>query len=363
MKIIFVLPRLSLSGGNRVVAIYADKLQQRGHDVFLISQPMRPITIKEQIKSLLRNKKIALKEKPAPFFDILNVPHKVLERERPVTDADVPDADIVIATWWQTAEWVANLSNTKGAKAYFIQHHEIHDPLPRNRVEATYLLPLYKITIAKWLVNLMNIKYQDNHVSLVPNSVDTKQFFSSPRSKQSVPTVGMMYSLQKWKGVDISLEAFKLANSTIKDLRLLVLGQHKPLPELLLPSNSEFIYQPPQEQIKDIYSQCDAWLFGSRSEGFGLPILEAMACRTPVIATPAGAAPELLANGGGILVKPEDPEDMARAILHICNLSNQEWRFMSDAAYKTATSYTWDDATNLFEKALYTAIGRKTDDD
>jgi len=44
-----------------------------------------------------------------------------------------------------------------------------------------------------------------------------------------------------------------------------------------------------------------------------LPILEAMACRTPVIGTPAGPAPELLGAGGGILVRPEDPADMAMA--------------------------------------------------
>jgi glycosyltransferase involved in cell wall biosynthesis len=83
-----------------------------------------------------------------------------------------------------------------------------------------------------------------------------------------------------------------------------------------------------------------------------------MACRTPVIGTPAGAAPELLADGVGVLVKPEDPEDMARAIEQICKLSESEWRTMSDAAYARATSYTWEEATDCFEAALHTAIQR-----
>ena len=52
-----------------------------------------------------------------------------------------------------------------------------------------------------------------------------------------------------------------------------------------------------------------------RSDGFGLPI----------IGTPAGAAPELQACVGGILVKPKDPEDMAKAIEQICQLSDAEW--------------------------------------
>jgi glycosyltransferase involved in cell wall biosynthesis len=65
-----------------------------------------------------------------------------------------------------------------------------------------------------------------------------------------------------------------------------------------------------------------------------------------------------LSDGAGILVKPEDAEDTARAIEKICTMPDSEWQGMSDAAYAKVTSYTWDDATALFEKALYTAIER-----
>ena len=64
------------------------------------------------------------------------------------------------------------------------------------------------------------------------------------------------------------------------------------------------------------------WLFGAREEGFELPILEAMACRTPVLGTPAGAALELLVDGAGILVPREDPDAMARAIVEVCQMEN-----------------------------------------
>jgi glycosyltransferase involved in cell wall biosynthesis len=127
---------------------------------------------------------------------------------------------------------------------------------------------------------------------------------------------------------------------------------------LPLPPNAVYEYRPTDDRIRQIYESCDAWLFPSRIEGFGLPILEAMACRTPVIGTPAGAAPELLAEGGGILVKPEDPEDMSKAIQYIGHLSDSEWRSMSDKAYSTVTRYTWDHATDLFESALYIAVER-----
>jgi glycosyltransferase involved in cell wall biosynthesis len=84
-----------------------------------------------------------------------------------------------------------------------------------------------------------------------------------------------------------------------------------------------------------------------------------MACRTPVIATPAGAAPELLGSGGGVLVPQENPAAMADAIERICTLPDAQWRALSDRAHATACGYTWHHATDLFEAALRCAIERQ----
>src|SRR4028119_1128222 len=83
-----------------------------------------------------------------------------------------------------------------------------------------------------------------------------------------------------------------------------------------------------------------------RSDGFGLPI----------IGTPAGATPELQACVGGILVQPKDPEDMAKAIEQICQLSDAEWRAMSKTALEKVINYTLEEANNLFEAELYAAV-------
>lgn len=358
MKITFVIPNPGLAGGIRVVALYAKGLQQRGHQVLVVSRTRRQPSLRQQVRSLLKGRGWISRPKQSPsHFDNLDVPRQVIAP--PITDADIPDADVVVATMWNTAELVANLSDSKGAKVYFVQHHEVFNPhWPQQRVAATYSLPLHKITIAQWLVKVMQSQYGDHHVSLVPNSVDTQQFNAPPRSKQPIPTVGLLYVVESSKGCDISLQAFSLATQKIPNLRLVAFGTKSPKADLPLPPGTEYAQKPPQHSLKNIYAKCDAWLFGSRTEGFGLPILEAMACRTPVIGTPTGAAPELLADGAGILVKPENPEDMARGIEQICQMSDSQWRTMSDAAYTKATSYTWDDATERFEAALYTAIER-----
>lgn len=361
MKITFIMASgFSLSGGDRVIAIYTERLQKRGHEVFIISRPRRKPSLRERVRSLIRGQGwVSVAKNEPSHFDDVNVPRQALKHWRPITDADIPDADVVVATWWETAEWVANLSEAKGAKAYFVQHHEVVlEYLLKDRVEVTYLLPLHKITIAGWLVDLMQTRYKDSNVSLVPNSVDTQQFYAPPRGKQPIPTVGVLYSTTPSKGCDVSLKAFSLAAQKIPNLRLVVLGSERPSPNLPLPKGSEYVCKPPQDTLRNLYAKCDAWLFGSHLEGFGLPILEAMACRTPVIGTPTGAAPELLANGTGVLVRPDDPKDMAEAIKWICKLTDAEWQVMSDAAYAKATRYTWDDATDRFEAGLYKAIER-----
>lgn len=359
MKITFVLPPLNMTGGIRVVAIYADRLQKLGHQVCVVATPHPQPSLRQQVKSLLKGQGLIPASENGPsHFDNLDVPLKIIDRWRPITDADVPDADVVVATWWETAEWVANLSPEKGAKAYFIQHHEVFDYLPKERVEATWALPMHKITIAQWLVDLGREQYGDKHISLVPNGVNIEQFYAPPRGKQSIPTFGLVYTTLHWKGCDISLKAFSLAKEKFPNLRLVVFSNESEEPELPLPPGTEYFFCPPQKSLKDLYGKCDAWLFGSRSEGFGLPILEAMACRTPVIGTPAGAAPELLSNGAGILVNHDDPEAMAKAIERICQFSNAEWKVMSDAAYTKASNHTWDKSTKLFEAELEKAINR-----
>jgi glycosyltransferase involved in cell wall biosynthesis len=355
MKITFILPYAGLTGGIRVIAIYAEQLRQRGHEVFVVSQPRSPLSWRQRLRAWFQGQSSQLRDRSS-HFDGCQVSHTVLERRRPVTDADLPDADIVIATWWETAEWVNQLAPSKGRKFYLIQHHEIHPYLPVERVAATYRLPLHKIVIAQWLKTVMADCYGDSQVALVPNGVDRELFQAPPRTKQPRPTIGFIYSTIHWKGTDIAIEALNLARATLPELQIVAFGAEPITDSLPLPAQTTYRFKPPQAEIKTLYAQCDAWLFSSRLEGFGLPLLEAMACRTPVIATPAGAAPELVGQGGGILVKADSPQAMAEAILQIAQLTESQWQTLSDLAHQTAIAYGWEEATVLLESTLQNAI-------
>jgi glycosyltransferase involved in cell wall biosynthesis len=355
MRITFLLPHAGLAGGIRVAAIYAQWLKRRGHDVVVMSTPRRELPLKTKVLSAIRGKGWPRPKKLGSHFDGLDVDHRIIDRHRPMTDADVPDADVVIATWWETAEWMMNLSPSKGRRVHFIQHDETHQNQPIPRVEATWKFDTSKIVVAQWLAELAEHRFGVKDVKVVANGVDATHFSAPARGKQRSPTVGMMYSHTPWKGCDIAIDAFNIAARNVPGLKMIAFGQHDAFDVLPLPPGTKYTCRPPQNQIPGIYASCDMWLFASRYEGFGLPILEAMACRTPVIGTPAGAAPELISQGGGVLVKPQDPMDMAVAIERISRMPDAEWRKLSDAARATAEANTWDHAAQLFEQAIIEA--------
>ena len=86
--------------------------------------------------------------------------------------------------------------------------------------------------------------------------------------------------------------------------------------------------------------------------------MEAMACRTPVVSTAVGGPEDVIENGRqGYVVAIEDADALAQKTLITLNTNDAEWAAMSEAAYHTATRYSWDDAGALFEAALYKIAG------
>jgi len=78
-------------------------------------------------------------------------------------------------------------------------------------------------------------------------------------------------------------------------------------------------------ELIDLYRRAAVVVVPSRYEGFGLPAVEAMACGTPVVATRAGALPEVIElTRGGLLAEPDDPDSIAATIREL--LSNTEAR-------------------------------------
>jgi glycosyltransferase involved in cell wall biosynthesis len=283
----------------------------------------------------------------------------VLDQCRIPINKDVPDSDVVIATWWETAEWVNELGKEKGAKVYFIQGHEVFPHLPVERVHATYRLPFHQIVIASWLEKLMISTYGKTSVDVVHNSVDHSQFYAPQRSRQSLPTVGFLYNEIHLKGIDVTLLALAKLRKTFPNLKVVCFGSYPPSERLPLEDWIEFHLDPEQDRIRDIYAQCDVWVTASRTEGFNLTAMEAMACRTPIVSTRTGWPIEAIDSyKNGVLVDIDDVDGIVAGVQWVMGLSDSEWQKLSDAAYKTVENSSWEKSAKLFEKALIHACER-----
>src|SRR5439155_10424095 len=225
MRITFVLNHVNLNGGIRVIAIYAERLKKRGHQVTVLTRPRPVPSLKDRVKSVVKGKGWLIDPNTLPdHFDNVDVDLRVIESRRQIVDRDVPDGDVVIATWWETAPWVAELSPSKGAKAYFVQDFGANAGQPMDKLVETWKLPMHHIVISSYIMNMVKEHCplrDESETAYVPNSVDLELFRSPPRGKNPTPVVGTIYSQSRFKGADIAVAACEIARKKLPDLELI----------------------------------------------------------------------------------------------------------------------------------------------
>ena len=94
------------------------------------------------------------------------------------------------------------------------------------------------------------------------------------------------------------------------------------------------------EYLQDLYNGAEVFVFASIYEGFGIPMLEAMHCGTPVIAANASCLPEV-AGEAALYFEPLDSEDLSRVLKKI--LTDKDLRVcMINKGYSRKKLYSWD---------------------
>ncbi len=97
-----------------------------------------------------------------------------------------------------------------------------------------------------------------------------------------------------------------------------------------------------RERLRQLYREATIVVYPSHFEGFGLPVLEAMACGAPVITTNGGAIPEA-AGDAAMLVPPSSPDDLARAIRSLLSSSEQRAE-LSLRGIERSKKFSWSRA-------------------
>lgn len=360
MKINWILPTANMTGGTKSNRLIAEAMQRRGHDVSIVySTAGKPWPSITQPRRCFRRARNSLRQLLRQKHHLQSsTVHLIPVRRSPIPWDCVPDADVTIATWWETMEWIDSWPATKGVHAYFVRGHEVHGHEPE-RVRRTYRLQAQKLVISTWLQRIMAEEYGDPSAVLVPNGVDRQQFSVQPRSRQPLPTMGFIYDHRKIKGGDTAFAAIKVVQQALPDLRVLCFGASTP-PRAYRPRNFEFVLRPRQDLLAQLYGSTDCWLIPSQTEGFGMPGIEAAACRCPLVSTRCGGPSDYLEEGvNGHLVPVDDIEAMADALTRILRADGSSWRAMSDASLEISKRFDWDNSAKLLEDALAAAVNTR----
>jgi len=195
----------------------------------------------------------------------------------------------------------------------------------------------------------------------IPNGIRHEQF----RDAEASVAAGERYVLcvamhNQKKGLDTLIRAFKKvaeAHDRIT-LRLVGDGPLRPMLEELawtagLSGRIEFLGIRSRPEITRLTKGAEVCALPSRAEPFGIFLLEAAACRRPIVASRVGGVPEIIQNEvSGLLVPPDDADALSAALLRLLDCAKLR-KALGDSAYETvSTRFTWEMMGEQYESLM-----------
>lgn len=355
MKINWIIPEATQSGGIIVALQYANKLVERGHDVVCYA-PLsgqhygwkRILFPKEVIKTCLNS-----------YYrgDWFNNKF-TFEFPLWINNKSIRDADVTIATSWITSYWVNNLDNTKGKKVYFIQGFETWGDEKTNEiVKSSYNLPFDKrITVSTELHNRL-IKECDSDSVVICNGVE--EVFTKNLGKKNNNQLVIGFPYRETRGDDIkncifAIRVLNKLHDKHPDVKIVTYGFKKPdgWSETI-----EFLENPTRNELVNFYHNVNIFYVPSIYEGWGLPAMEAMAQSCCVLASNTGVIKEIgIDNKNCIIINnPKDEIEVFNKLERVCNDSILR-KEIGDNAKKMVADMTQADSQKMFEETLKDTI-------
>ena len=184
-----------------------------------------------------------------------------------------------------------------------------------------------------------------DHFRPIPS--DEAEAYLLKRYQIDYPYLLYVGNLTKRKNIELALRGFAGVAERYPDLRFLLVGpsvfRQTPVgaiaASLGIADRIVVTGAVSDADLPPLYSRAQAFLFPSFYEGFGLPVIEAMACGAPVIASTAASLPEVVADAG-ILVDPHSAAEMTAALDRV--LSDESLRAdLREKGFRRAAIFTW----------------------
>jgi glycosyltransferase involved in cell wall biosynthesis len=313
-RIIFVLNATSVSGGIRTVFEEAEALAHRGFTVEIWSLQGKP----DWIELLV----------PVTSFRSYHDLLLALRNERAIK----------VATWWETAEIVFLGSVNHGIPVDYVQEFETwfypDQADSRAAVAASYRPEFHLLTTAQYQrAELAEVGVE---ADLIPVGFDPLVFRTEPgvqREPRTVLALGRSFFQKNFAMTERAWNRFDDDRP-----KLLLFGTE---PDLVEHPAVEYVERPTDDEVRTLYNRATCFVQTSRHEGFSLPILEAMACGCPVIATDSHGNRDFCEDGVNCIMVPQDDDAaLAEAIRRLLGDVALQDR-LREAGLRTAAEFAW----------------------
>ena len=204
---------------------------------------------------------------------------------------------------------------------------------------------------------------KSSNITVINNGLDYEEFApisNVVRNKNRlITTASADVAL---KGLDFSLKALKLLKKNNPKIHLIIIGAPKKnghteklIKKLKIEDNVFFKKNISKEEIKELYSTSSIAIVSSLYEGFGYPVIEAMSCEVPLIATNISSIPELV-RSYGILIDPKDEKKLSFNIEKVLNNYDDYKDNAIKGRQHVIETFNWHKITAEYEKILYKTI-------
>jgi glycosyltransferase involved in cell wall biosynthesis len=205
--------------------------------------------------------------------------------------------------------------------------------------------------------------------TLVHNGVDFAEFDPHSAVEIDRPYLFCVSAYKQQKAIDVLIRAFKEVLAAEPTVKLIIVGPgplrdefEKLSVALGIGKQIELLGPKSRIEVVQLLRGCTAFVLPSRFETFGIVILEAMACKRPVVATTAGGIPEIVDSGkNGILVAPGDPNALADALVGLLRDESLQLRLAENGHLTARERFDFARTAENYERALGGAPAAEND--
>jgi len=283
-----------------------------------------------------------------------------------------------LPTPW-SADWSAFAAALKGKPLVVTYHNDIIGSGVNGIIAKIYNQTLLKLLLKKadriiithpeYLMSSSYLNSYSNKIEVVPVGVDTNKFRPLNINGQTSDLffLSVLDEFHRYKGLDDLLKALQIVKQELPMIKLTIGGSGKLIEEyrkmachMGLEHNVEFIGFIPDDKLVEYYNKSNVFVLPSTTpsqEGFGMVLLEAMACGKPVITTEiVGLSREICEYSAGEIIEPGSVRGLARAICDLIK-DKDKAKSMGVRGRKLVDEiYSWDIITEKILKIYSRAL-------